>query len=280
MAGRQALSGAHVQLSGAVAEAGDPLWRKHPANSDGTFRFSLLQPGVYTLAVFRPDISPLPYLVPVEVGKAGVDDREIAIPPFTRLEGRIEPREPKPRWMNSATVSLRHRFGVTLSSQIRPDGSFDFDDVPAGEFFIDVRMNNFRVRGDTSRRYTVSGIRFGAQNGFRKPVTVVENGNPPIEVQLSSEPAGVAGHVVSEADHASFLVTVANLATRRPAGLMIVSTPPDFQFPDLDPGDYEVTARPFTRLDNRPLTPESCDETVRVTVRDGAVSTISLRPCR
>jgi hypothetical protein len=60
---------------------------------------------------------------------------------------------------------------------------------------------------------------------------------------------------------------------------MIVSTPPEFQFPDLDPGDYEVTARRYTRLNNAPLAAGSCDETVRVTVRDGAVSTISLRPC-
>jgi len=279
MAGREPISTAHVQLSGSVAEVADPLWRKHPANSDGTFRFSLLQPGAYTLAVFRPDISPLPYLVPIEIGKAGVEDRQVAIPPFARLEGRIQLRDPQTRWMNSAAVTLRHRTGVTLSSQIRPDGTFDFDDVPAGEFFIDVRLNNLRARGDSSRRYTVSAIRFGTQSGFRKPVTVVENGNPPIEIQLSDEPAGVAGHVVSDGERASFLVSVANLATRRPAGLMIVSTPPEFQFPDLDPGDYEVTARRFTRLNNAPLAAGSCDETVRVTVRDGAVSTINLRPC-
>ncbi len=279
MAGREPVSSAHVQLSGAVSEAGDTLWRKHPANSDGTFRFSLLQPGAYTLAVFRPDISPLPYLVPVEIGNAGVDDRQIAIPPFARLEGRIQSRDPQTRWMNSATVTLRHRAGVTLSSQTRPDGTFDFDDVPAGEFFIDVRANNLRIRGDSTRRLSVGAIRFGAQSGLRKPVTVVENGNPPIEIQLTDEPAGVAGHVVADGERASFLVTVANLATRRTAGLMIVSAPPEFQFPELDPGDYEVTARRFTRLNNAPLAAGSCDESVRVTVRDGAVSTISLRPC-
>uniref|UniRef100_Q01W65 Cna B domain protein n=1 Tax=Solibacter usitatus (strain Ellin6076) TaxID=234267 RepID=Q01W65_SOLUE len=279
MAGREPVSGVHVQLAGVVAEAGDPLWRKHPANSDGTFRFSLLQPGAYTLAVFRPEISPLPYLVPVEIGKAGVEDRDIAIPAFARLEGRIQSRDPQARWMNSATVTLRHGTGATLSSKIRTDGTFDFDDVPAGEFFIDVRLNNLRASGDSSRRYTVSAVRFGAQSGFRKPVTVAENGNPPIEIQLSDEPAGVSGRIVSDGEPGSFLVSVANLATRRPAGLMIVSAPPEFQFPDLDPGDYEVTARRFTRLNNAPLASGSCDESVRVTVRDGAVSSITVRPC-
>ncbi|HVI84480.1 MAG TPA: carboxypeptidase regulatory-like domain-containing protein [bacterium] len=279
MAGREPLSGAHVQLAGAVSEVADSLWRKHPANADGTFRFSLLQPGAYTLAVFRPDISPLPYLVPIEIGRAGVEDREVAIPPFTRLEGRIQLRAPETHWMNSAAVTLRHHTGGTLASQIQSDGTFDFDGVPAGEFFIDVRLNNLRTRGDSTRRYTVGAIRFGSQSGFRKPVTVAENGNPPIEIQLSDEPAGIAGRVISDAEHASYLVTVASLAPRRPAGLMIASTPPEFQFPDLAPGDYEVTARRYAGLKEALQPGGSCDESVRVTVRDGAVSTITLRPC-
>ena len=52
MAGRKALFDADVQLMGAVPGTPDPLWRRHRVGTDGGFRFSLLQPGSYTLAIY------------------------------------------------------------------------------------------------------------------------------------------------------------------------------------------------------------------------------------
>jgi hypothetical protein len=56
----------------------------------------------------------------------------------------------------------------------------------------------------------------------------------------------------------------------------------DFQFPELAPGDYEITARHLVGGIGSVLISGSpmCEETVKVTVRDGTVSNVILRPCQ
>ncbi len=254
-----------------------PRRSRNSAAADGSFRFSLIQPGAYTLEVFRPDRSPLPYLVRVEIGKAGAEDLPFLIPPFTHFEGSIRLGDEKQRWSNLASVILRHRLGPSRVIQTRTDGTFDFDEVPAGEYIVEVKPNNLRLRTDPALRFFVSAIQLGSQNGFRKPVTIVENGNPPLDIQLTTEPAGITGKIIDDGSSRFYTVAVASLAPRRAiADFMMAFT--DFQASSLAPGDYDVTAWAGggAAVDAN----KTCDETVRVTVRDGAAASITLRPCR
>ena len=287
MSGGEPVVGGMVQLLAAVPGTPDPLWRQHPTGDGGSFRFSLLQPGAYTLAVYRLGRSPLPYLVPIEIGKAGADDLAVAIPPFPRIQGSIQMRDSKLQWEGTLNVFLRHRYGASAACVVKPDGSFECDNVPPGDYTVDGQPRNLRLVSDRSRRLSVNSIRFGAQDGFRKPITVLENGNPPLEIQLTDNPAGIAGTVVDSGARGgtSYLVTVATVAPRRTLSA-VINASPGFQFPDLSPGDYDVTAWRFTPAARSATlaatftaTANACDETVRVTVRDGAVSSITVRPC-
>lgn len=280
MAGREPISNAAVQLTSVVDGPRDPLWARRATLDDGSFRFSLIQPGAYTLEVFRSDLTPLPYVVPVEIGKAGAEDKPVSIPPFPRLQGVIQMRDPKLQWTGSAAVRIVHRSGVSITSQMRPDGSFEFESVPPGEYRFDVQTRNLRARGDEARRFSAGAIRFGGLNALNRAVAVGESGNPPLEVQLTDEPAGISGSVVEDGAAASvrYVVTVVAVPAQRGFTPLAIATP-GFQFPDLGPGDYELTARRGNISSGMIDLSKACDETRRVTVREGAVATITLRPC-
>jgi len=104
-----------------------------------------------------------------------------------------------------------------------------------------------------------------------------------LELQLSDDPAGIAGRVVDSGARTAgpFLVFVVTVAPRRMVVAMTMAIPlpnASFQFPDLPPGDYEVTV---WRSSSSPGadTVKRCNETVKVTVSDGAVASIAVRPC-
>jgi hypothetical protein len=273
---REPISGVEVELIGSVPGTPDPLWRKHPASADGSFRFSLLEPGSYKLAVYRAGLSPLPYIVPVALGKTGADDMRIAVPPLTTLQGRIQVGDPKIRWFGAPRVVLRYLNGTTLQCAIQTNVAFECSEVPPGEFFLDVQGNLGMTSNRT--RLSVKEIRFGAQDGLHRPITVAENGNPPIEITLTDEPSGVAGKVIDEASKTSnYLVMALRLSPRATATATV--GPPDFQIPDLGPGEYEISAyRTGSQRDL--LGPRTgCAESVKVTVVEGALKYITLRPC-
>jgi len=108
---------------------------------------------------------------------------------------------------------------------------------------------------------------------------VAENGNPTIEILLSDETTGVAGKVIDDAAKTSnYLVMVSRLSTHGPV-IGIVS-PPDFQISGLAPGEYEISAyRAGTNGARAPLLNASCAESQKVTVVEGPVKYITLRPC-
>jgi hypothetical protein len=281
MAGREPVSNARVELRGAVAAPPDPQWIRPASALDGSFRFSLIQPGEYTLLVTRQELSALPYAIPIQIGKTGVDDMPIAIPPFVKLQGTIQFRDPKVRWTGTASIRITHRSGGSVYRDTRPDGTFEIENVPPGDYQFDVQARNLRLRSDIQRRVSASAVRFGSQNALRRTVTIGENGNPTLEVQFTDEPAGISGTVVESNAPAGahYVVTVAALVPRR-AMLEAMTATPEFQFPELAPGDYELTAiRSPARISGTFNNIKGCDETVRVTVREGVVSTVTLRPC-
>ncbi len=280
MAGRKALFDADVQLMGAVPGTPDPLWRRHRVGTDGGFRFSLLQPGSYTLAIYVGGHS-LPYIVPIQLGKGGADELDVPVPPFPQIQGTVRMRDPKLQWQGFGNVRLIHRTFASEAASLRSDGSFEFASVPPGEYTVELESQNLRLAGDSRHKLFAKELHFGAQTGLRKPVTIVENGNPTLEIELSDGQAGIAGKVVeSGAGGGKYVVRVARTGARR-GSVSGVSGSDDFQFPELAPGDYEITAWRLVGGPGSLLVSGSptCDETVRVTVRDGTVSNVTLRPC-
>jgi len=285
VANHEPLTVATVRLSSPIEGPRDPLWTR-AAGADGTFRFSLIQPGAYTLTVFRSGITPLPYVIPIQVGKAGVDDLAIPVPAFPNIRGAIHFGDPQARWIGSAAIRVKHSSGVSVNCETKPDGTFEFENVPPGDYQFDVQARNLRLRPDIQRRVSASAVRFGGQNALRRTVAIAESGNPPIEVQFTDEPAGIRGSVVdsSATQGSKYLVYVDGVEAKR-SNLNLMIASPDFQFPDVAPGEYEVTAirapNSNQAIASAALgTSRSCEESRRVTVREGTVSTISVRPCQ
>jgi hypothetical protein len=282
MAGRKALFDADVQLMGAVPGTPDPLWRRHRVGADGGFRFSLLQPGSYTLAIYCGGHF-LPYLVPIQLGKAGADELDVPVPPFPQIQGTVSLRDPKLQWQGSGSVRLIHRSSASEAASFKPDGSFEFASVPPGEYTVELQPQNLRLTGDRSHKLFAKELHFGTQTGLRKPIAIVESGNPPLEIELSDEPAGIAGKVVeSGARGGKYVVRVARAGPQRGRISALAIATDDFQFPELTPGDYEITAWRLVGGIGSALISGSptCEETVKVTVRDGTVSNVILRPCQ
>ena len=181
----------------------DPLWRRHRVGVDGGFRFSLLQPGSYTLAIYLGGHS-LPYIVPIQLDKAGAEELDVPVPPFPQIQGTVSLRDPKLQWQGWGSVRLIHRTSASEAASLKPDGSFEFASVPPGEYTVELQSQNLRLTGtgDSTHKLFAKELHFGTQTGLRKPITIVENGNPPLEIELSDEAAGI-GERWSRAAHAA-----------------------------------------------------------------------------
>jgi hypothetical protein len=259
----------------------DPLWRKHRVGADGGFRFSLLQPGSYTLAIYRGGHT-LPYVVPIQLGKTGADELDVPVPPFPQIQGAVRLRDPAVPWEGRGSVRLIHQSSASESANLKPDGSFEFASVPPGEYTVELQAQNLRLTGDRTPKLFAKELHFGTQTSLRKPITIVETGNPALEIELSDEPAGIVGKIVgSGVRGANYMVRVARTSPQRGNVSLRVTAADSFQFPELTPGDYEITAWRVTRESGWSPLPGSpiCEETVKVTVRDGTVSNVTLRPC-
>jgi len=69
-----------------------------------------------------------------------------------------------------------------------------------------------------------------------------------------------------------------NPAMRAPVTGIV--SPPDFQIPGLGPGEYEISAyRAGANGARAPLMNAGCAESVKVTVVEGSMKYITLRPC-
>ncbi len=217
MAGRQSVTDSEVQLIGALPGTPDPLWRRHPAGADGGFRFSLLQPGTYTLAVYRGGHQ-LPYVIAIELGKAGADELPVPLPPFPKLQGTIRLPDPKLHWEGSGSVRLVHQLAGSEAAPLKPDGTFEFASVPPGEYTVEVQPQSLHTAGDRTRKLFAREVHFGTHTGLRQPITVLENGNPGLEIELSNEPSGITGRVVESAERGTFYLNPGRFRGSRAEG--------------------------------------------------------------
>jgi protocatechuate 3,4-dioxygenase beta subunit len=278
-AGAEPLAGARVELlTGGSAlhtflsEA--PL--QETAAGDGSFRFDLIQPGSYTLLVYRgAGGKGLPYTQPVEVGKAGIQELKVAVPPFPTIAGSVL-GPPNTEWAGQVMVNVRSAVpGVASPDFVVTSGKFTIDDLPPGRWMVQVESN--AVARPDDRKLFVKAVNFGTQNAVADTLTVTESGNPPLEIQLSPEAGRVVG-TVADANglprtHALILIFRATAKGIFGVAPATGSTKEDgsFAIDGLAPGSYRLVvasdARAAAMLNSNVLVEVKAGETavVRIT---------------
>lgn len=198
-AGGAPLSGARVELavSNGATPLADETYKERPTADDGGFRFDLIQPGTYSLLVYRANgAKALPYIVPVEVPKVGIQDQKIAVPPFAALQGSIlAPRDTE--WSGQVIFSVRSSISGAISRDFTVNSEkFAVDDLPPGKWVLQVESNV--IKRPEAIKLFIQSARLGTQNALAEPMTVTESGNPPLEIRLTRDAGRIAGTVVDE----------------------------------------------------------------------------------
>jgi hypothetical protein len=216
-------------------------FQEQPAGAAGGFHFDLIQPGSYLLLIYRKEgTKALPYILAAEVGKTGIQDREIVVPRSGPLEIAVRVKDGG-EWAGQVLFCMASRTagGGTTGGAITSD-RFLLDDLPPGQWRFTFDSN--AVLRPQFQRLAVTAASFGAVNALTDPITVTESGNPVLEVELSTESGRIAGTVTGA-------VAGRDLVLLRRAGAeggsflpASSSVKPDgtFLIDDLAPGQYEV----------------------------------------
>lgn len=191
-AGGSPVAGARVELIAPGGALQDETVKLRPVGADGDFRFDLIQPGPHTLLVYRSGgPRALPWRSPVEVSKAGVQDLKVVLPVFPSLQGTIA-SPPDTEWIGQViftfTMPAQAEFAVHTPN-------FTLDEIPPGQW--NLRVEAIASTGEGTKLFLQSA-RMGAQDLLTGPLTVVESGNPPLELRLTAESGHIAGTVVDE----------------------------------------------------------------------------------
>ena len=198
-AGGEPLAGARVELlvNNAAAPLQDETYKERTVPEDGSFRFDLIQPGSYSLLVYRSKgAKALPYTLPVEVGKAGIQDMKVGVPPFPSLQGSIL-APPDTEWDGQVIFNLR---SASPGSGVREftvnTEKFTIDDLPPGRWMVEVESNI--LKRPQAGKLFVQSARFGTLNALAEPLVVTESGNPPFEIRLTTESGRIMATVADQ----------------------------------------------------------------------------------
>jgi hypothetical protein len=245
----------------------------------GEFSFDLVQPGHYSLVISGArSKSDLPYSVPLDLGEAGATDKEIRVPPFPQLSVIVKATDPN--------IQLTGRCEITLAET--SDGrtvagsgtAFAVGEVPPGNFRLSAKVNGLHAADDPARKFYVDSIRFGQEDGFGREITVVEGGNPPIELIVTDQSGQVSGTVMDDEPGGMVFVT-ARRAGSSAAGLApntMTRSDGSFTIAGLVADDYEVVAWPGNRVCAGANCPCN-DQAAKVTVVNGQTAVVRLRAC-
>jgi hypothetical protein len=237
------LTSAHVELQ--TPASGNPMldasFSPHPVDEDGSFRFDLIPPGAYTLLIYRGENGRgLPYIIPIEIGKEGLRDKEIIVPPFQTIRGMLRVRD-EAEWSGEVNVAVTtQQKGVTTRDlKVTRSGEFSIQDVPPGEWQFEI-ADRGPVRLSDKRKLAVTSTRFGASNPMAGPISIAESGNPVLEIELSTDTGRIAGEVAGGAK----MVFITRAGTMRLAMGRPILVSPDGSFvtEELAAGFYELRA--------------------------------------
>jgi hypothetical protein len=197
--GGEPLAEARVELlvTNSTAPLMDETYKEREVSADGGFRFPLVQPGSYLLLIYRNKRSnALPYILPVEIGKTGIEDMKIAVPPFASVQGSIL-APPDTEWAGEFIFSVRSPVSAALSRDFTVNlEKFSIDDLPPGRWIVEAESNVKRLRDSAS--LFIQSTAFGTQDASSAPIAITESGNPPLELRLTAESGRILGSVVDQ----------------------------------------------------------------------------------
>ena len=265
------LAGARVELLPVIGE--------RAVADDGSFRIDLIQPGAYSLLVYRgAGNDALPYAAPVQVPSTGIQDLKVVVPRFPTLTGTVVAPEGV-QWTGQLRLNLRSAvFGAGSRDLTVTSGTFAVEDVPPGRWVLQMRSEAVQRPDEQHPKYEVLFIktaRFGALNAIGEAIPVTESGNPPLEIGLSTEYGRIYGTVVDEGGAPAKGVvlmitrsTAMNILSMQPA----VRTRDDgtFLVDGLGPGEYRLIVA------NDGRAPGIRNSSVVVEVKAGETATVRI----
>ncbi len=275
------------------SEPAPPDQGLRPVDEHGGFHFEHLVPGSYKLFVWRSKGDGLPYVVPVELGDAGIESLSVNVPAFVQLQGFVK-ASPYANWDGSLRVRLLDRTPEypgprhwTAPALIGQDGSLDLDKVPPGEWYLEVYSTGLHSTAEPSRKLYVSAVSFGDQASSGVfAMRVQEGGNPPIRVTLTDQSGEITGAVSSDGQRPVYFAVI----TLRKLGIAPGYLPGGrseldgtFHFDGVAPGEYELAAwGPGSdgHLNVNTSQDNGCgSRNVKITVKNGGTSAVRLTLC-
>jgi hypothetical protein len=260
-----------IELSPDGAPLPDETYQRRRPATNGAFRFDLIEPGHYTLLVFRGSgRDGLPYVTTIHVPTAGLEDLKVTVPAFAQIRGLLSTARPGLTILGPVKIILWDPEWRDRGREFVAEGDreFSLDGVPPGHWRFDVRP---------TKPLTVGSVRFGSQQ-LPDPFLVAESGNPPLEITLTDQAGTVAGTVVDEHQQP---VGGALIVLRQPGDSSILGKlfrsggDGSFRASDLAPGTYEVTAWKEGRPGIDPP-PKGIDRVSKVEVKPGETAVVRL----
>jgi 5-hydroxyisourate hydrolase-like protein (transthyretin family) len=258
--GGEPMGRVQVMLQAADQTAPTPI-ELQVTDADGRFGFEMIQPGSYVLMVFYTERGlGLPYARPIEVGKAGVREREIIVPTLQTIRGALRAKDGA-EWSGEVTVAVlaKQKAVVNRSIKLRRSGEFEIAEMPPGEWIIEVSGTLLRRTSD-KHEMAITDAHFGAANAMTHPIAVAESGNPPLAIELSTDTGRIAGRVKNIRQTIVMLERVGEVNRY----ISAVPMKPDgsFAMENLAPGIYDLH------------TPDR--KAVRVEVKAGETATVEV----
>ena len=205
----------------------DGPYNKRKLDAHGGFHFALLEPGDYTLVVHRNRPGDdLPYLSPVHLSDTGVQDLQVVLPLFARIEGAVRTLRADLRWEGVLRVMLG-RLGFDTEVRVGTDGRFALNAIPPGEWNLAI---------DTSLTYRAGDARRRMYLNTQPPalLNVTEGGNAPLDLVLTD----TTGRITGRADEPG-LVTAFQAGVSRLSRFAMPGADGTFEI-EVPPGEYEI----------------------------------------
>jgi len=225
-------------------------------HKDGSFVIHNVSPGSYTiLAAIEGSAVPMMARQPLQVGSANVDGVRLAPLPGTTLQGRMRVEskngslrfDPERVFLALQPVDndqeegmLSGRDSFSNLAHLAPDGSFQWTDVPAGTYYVQIMGDN-----DSNEGWFIKSV-FAGGRDINDSGIAVSGGTVPLDIAISASGGVVEGIAVDQkgepvANAVVVAVPEARLRSRTDHYRKTVTDQTGrFAVHGLRPGDYTV----------------------------------------